>query len=280
MKGLTSLEILYHQKGRFGNQLFRLGTIIGESLKRNVEYYIPTEWEHLKLFPNLKNVISSNELKQQISKTHSEPTFAFHNIPDTSNILEIVGYFQSWKFFEGFENEVRHDLTFSNESIERASSRMSKDTVKLCLHVRWGDIYDRKTGGGHKGVENYHPVMTLKYYENALEYILSQTKIDEILVFTDNTDTKEFITGKFEKFGVNIVYFDYSDDFITDFISQSLCDHFIIANSTFSWWSSFLSKSENKIVCCPKEQDWFGPSYSHMDRSTLLPLEWKRIPQN
>jgi hypothetical protein len=280
MKGLTSLEILHHQKGRFGNQLFRLGTIIGESLKRDVDYFIPTEWEHSNLFPNLKNVISSNEIKQQISKTHSEPTFAFHNIPDTSNILELVGYFQSWKFFEGFENEVRNDLTFSDESIEKASSRMSKDTVKLCLHVRWGDIYDRKTGGGHKGVENYHPVMTLKYYENALEYVLSQTKIDEILVFTDNTDTKEFITGKFERFGVNIVYFDYSDDFVTDFIAQSLCTHFIIANSTFSWWSSFLSKSENKIVCCPKEQDWFGPSYSHMDRSTLLPLEWERIPQN
>jgi len=280
MKGLTSLEILHHQKGRFGNQLFRLGTIIGESLKRNVEYFIPNEWEHSKLFPNLKNVISSNEIKEQISKTHSEPTFAYHNIPDTSNILEIVGYFQSWKFFDGFESEVRNDLTFSDESIEKASSRMSKDMVKLCIHVRWGDVYDRKTGGGHKGVENYHPVMTLKYYENALEYVLSQTKIDEILVFTDNTDTKEFITGKFERFGVNVVYFDYSDDFITDFIAQSLCDHFIIANSTFSWWSSFLSKSKNKIVCCPKEQDWFGPSYSHMDRSTLLPLEWKRIPQN
>jgi hypothetical protein len=156
---------------------------------------------------------------------------------------------------------------------------MSKDTIKLCLHVRWGDIYDRKTNGGHKGVENYHPVMTLQYYENALNYVLNETKIDEILVFTDNTDTKEFIEGKFEKFGVKVVYFDYSDDFINDFISQSLCNHFIIANSTFSWWSSFLSKGDDKIVCCPKEEDWFGPSYSHMDRSTLLPLNWKRIPQ-
>ena len=42
MKGLTSLEILHHQKGRFGNQLFRIGTIIGESLKRNSEYFIPS----------------------------------------------------------------------------------------------------------------------------------------------------------------------------------------------------------------------------------------------
>jgi hypothetical protein len=78
---------------------------------------------------------------------------------------------------------------------------------------------------------------------------------------------------------VDVIYFDYSDDFINDFISQMLCDHFIIANSTFSWWSSFLSKNENKIVCCPKEEDWLGPLYKHYDRSTLLPLNWKRISQ-
>lgn len=280
MKGLTSLEILHHHNGRFGNQLFRIGTIIGESLKRNVEYYIPSEWEHSGKFPNLKNVISINEIKSKTTSNHRESNFGYHNIPDTQGVLEIIGYFQSWKFFENFENEVRNSLSFSNELIEKASSRMSKDTIKLCLHVRWGDIYDRKTNGGHKGVENFHPVMTLQYYENALNFILNETKIDEILVFTDNVDTKEFIEGKFEKFGVKVVYFDYSDDFINDFICQSLCDHFIIANSTFSWWSSFLSKNKNKIVCCPKEEDWFGSSYRNLDRSTLLPLEWKRISQN
>ena len=279
MKGLTSLEITNHRNGRLGNQLFRVGTIIGESLKRNVDYYIPTEWEHSDKFPNLKNKLSSNEIRQGVTLSHYEPSFAFHNIPDTHGITQIFGYFQSWKFFEGFENEIKNSLTFSDDLIEKSSSRMSKDTVKLCVHIRWGDIYDKNAGGGHKGNEKYHPVMTLKYYENALEFVLGQTKIDEILVFTDNEDTKQFIEGKFEKFGVNVVYFDYSDDFINDFISQSLCDHFIIANSTFSWWSSFLSKNENKIICCPKEEDWFGPSYTHMDRSTLLPLNWKRIPQ-
>jgi hypothetical protein len=279
MKGLTSLEILHHEKGRFGNQLFRIATIIGESLKKEVDYFIPSEWEHSKSFPNLKNVISVNEIKPQITSSHRESNFGFHNIPKTNGILEIKGYYQSWKFFESFENEIKDSLTFQKELIEKSSFRITENSVKLCVHVRWGDIYDRKTNGGHKGVENYHPVMTLKYYENAISYILSETRIDEILVFTDNTDTKEFIKGKFEKFGVKIIYFDYSDDFIIDFISQMFCDHFVIANSTFSWWSSFLSRNEDKIVCCPKEDDWFGTSYKHYDTSTLLPLNWTRIPQ-
>jgi hypothetical protein len=279
MKGLTSLQILSHENGRLGNQLFRIGTIIGESYKRGVEYFIPSEWEHSSIFPHLKNVIPQSQIKPQISHLHRESKFGYHDLPNTEGILEIFGYFQSWKFFESFEKQVRDELTFSDELIKSARSRLSYDTVKLCVHIRWGDIYDRKRNGGHKGVENFHPVMSLTYYENAINYILQNTKIDEILVFTDNTDTKEFIEGKFEKFGPKVIYFDYSDDFITDFVTQSLCDHFIIANSTFSWWSSFLSKNENKIVCCPKESDWFGPSYNHLDRSTLLPNEWTRIPQ-
>ena len=279
MIGLTNTEILNHEKGRFGNQLFRIGAVVGESMKRNVEYYIPKEWEHCDLFPNLKNKISVNDIKHNVSSTHQEPSFVYHNIPNNSGLLEINGFFQSWKYLEGFEDEVIEELSFSKERIDKALSKMSKDIIKLCVHVRWGDIYDRETGGGHKGFEKWHPTMSLNYYDNAISFVLNETKIDEILIFTDNTDTKDFIFGKFEKFGVKVVYFDYDSDYITDFVSQSLCQHFVIANSTFSWWSSFLSKNKNKIVCCPKEEDWFGSAYTQHDRSTLLPITWKRINQ-
>jgi hypothetical protein len=173
MIGLTSTEIIYHEKGRFGNQLFRIGTIIGESIKRNVEYYIPEEWEHCDLFPNLKNKLPIDEIKKNITSTHHEPAFVYHNIPNVSGLLEINGFFQSWKYFEGIEDMVINELSFSEENINKASSKISKDTIKLCVHVRWGDVYDRKTGGGHKGFEKWHPVMSLNYYENAISFILN-----------------------------------------------------------------------------------------------------------
>jgi hypothetical protein len=58
---------------------------------------------------------------------------------------------------------------------------------------------------------------------------------------------------------------------------MSLCDHFIIANSTFSWWASWLSISQSesdKIVICPDK--WFGPSGSK-DYQDIYCKNWIKL---
>ena len=218
MIGLTNTEILDHEKGRFGNQLFRIGAVVGESMKRNIDYYIPKEWEHSDLFPNLKNKISIDEITRNISSTHREPSFAYHNIPEISGLLEINGFFQSWKYFEGFEDKLINELSFSEENIDKAVSKMSKDTIKLCVHVRWGDVYDRKTGGGHKGFEKWHPTMSLNYYENAINFILIRPTNIKNKQLTNNNAAVEKLAGKIKK---QTTIIGMSKNFIKDLKSSN-----------------------------------------------------------
>ena len=58
------------------------------------------------------------------------------------------------------------------------------------------------------------------------------------------------------------------------------CDHHIIANSTFSWWASWLGKSANykrehtkSFTIAPKK--WYSnPAQNHSSTLDFFPKDW------
>jgi hypothetical protein len=54
---------------------------------------------------------------------------------------------------------------------------------------------------------------------------------------------------------------------------MSLCKHFIIPNSSFAWWATYLSPHADKTVIAPKR--WFANDA--IDTTDLVPETWIRI---
>jgi len=111
------------------------------------------------------------------------------------------------------------------------------------------------------------------YYVKAIEYLRHNLiDFDEytFLIFGEKVDNN-MIDDFIKQINFNIsapinyikIYERYPD--IKDheeFLYMSSCNHIIIANSTFSWFSAYLSNlienNENRIIICPYTRKWFA----------------------
>ena len=70
---------------------------------------------------------------------------------------------------------------------------------------------------------------------------------------------------------LNFINCDYNIEDWEQLILMSLCNHNIIANSTFSWWAAYFNSNPEKIVCYPNI--WFGPNCNNSTED-LFPNNW------
>jgi len=288
--------IIVRLKGGLGNQMFEyaLGRVL--SLKNNTELLLDLSF----LKRNLPNITKRSfdldvfNIKAKIADTSEIPFYfkfppnnTFRKLAETlrktfhirgqergfsfdpsvlslSGDVCLDGYWQSPKYFGGFEEVIRNDFTLKNEpaqNIKALADEISK-TNSLCIHVRRGDYV----------ANAFHEVVNNEYYQRGIQYIKGKSPIERIYVFSDDIGwCKDNLTFEFPVVFVEESYAGEKGE--GHMYLMSLCQNFIIANSSFSWWAAWLSTRENKIVICP--QQWFADPV--MDSSDLIPREWVRI---
>ena len=272
--------------GRFGNQMFQYAAIKGIAKNIGVEYTIPPVvgreiqhhnyglFEAFKLSTN-KNVgwLATRDTLQE-KQFHFDEEF-FNSCQDEKNIL---GFFQTEKYFQNVEDDLRQDFVFHDEILNPCKEMInSLDENPIFLHVRRGDptLTDRGFKWAYTECSSQHPPQPLEYYEKALEEFDPDVPV---IVFSDSTDwvkEQEIFSG--DRFLISEPTDKYPDGSYIPYVDvclMSLCSGAIIANSSLSWWGAWLQNGKGKVIA-PKM--WFGPTYSDKITKDIYCESWKVI---
>ena len=112
-----------------------------------------------------------------------------------------------------------------------------------------------------------------EYFYNAIELIKSKVRNAIFIVFSDDLEWVKSYIKLEEKFPECKFYYESGKDTVEEKLRMmTKCKHFIISNSSFSWWAQYLAKNENKIVIAPDA--WF----TNGDKNGLYIDDWILIP--
>jgi hypothetical protein len=183
------------------------------------------------------------------------------------------GFFQSEKNFTEFAPQIRQEFTFKKEFFDEKVKQLAEVMQKensVSVHIRHGDyLHDKKT---HK----YHGVLSVEYYQDAIELITEKIKEQKNPakttppVFYIFTDDEKWADENFPTF-TNISKNHLKDH--EEMYLMSQCKHHIIANSSFSWWGAWLNKNSDKIVITPEK--W--TSTKSNPHPNIIPETWIKI---
>lgn len=269
--------------GRLSNQMFQYATLYNTAKYNGYKFGIPYRNETPTYFVNDPrgsfkyglelhkcfniNALNIDDYKSLQDLKYSQIDFNYN--PDILKIqdsTDIIGYFQSELYFKEYKNDVLKEFTFKNEIILKAMQLYyglktnNNNNTLVSLHVRRGD---------YTLLPEHHPLCTMEYYNNAIEYIKNKLTVNfTLIVFSDDIS---FCKEMFKDYK-NIEF--VNNDTYTDLCLMSMCDHHIIANSSYSWWGSFLQKSDH-ITIAPKI--WFGKLHNNLNTRDLIPKDWIKL---
>lgn len=287
--------------GGIGNQLFCYAAARSLSLRNNSELVVDdvsgfmydykyqrtyqldkfrihgrkaTSVENLTLFPRLHRLLVKTISKylSTLSKLIYVKQRGQDYDPSLLNTKQgkdiyLDGYWQSEDYFKDFKDVIKQDLTINPPS-DINNLNMAKEIQSVnavAIHVRFFEL------PGEVGMNNNAPT---NYYSRAIEKMEELVPNTHYFIFSDQPiEARKRI--HFPHNRVTFVDHNQGDESAyLDLWLMTLCSHFIIANSTFSWWAAWLGGSEYKNIIAP---DFTMVKGSAWGFKGLLPNEWLKL---
>ncbi len=295
--------IVIRVQGGLGNQLFQYALALSLKKKKNTKVILDITFYKESFIPNGatkrsfildnfnikdieytidRNLVLKNSFSQKIKRLYERKLLPYYKntyvvekksgfdsfIFEVKKTAYLDGYWQSYKYFENIEKELRSDLMLTTKLSSDSAvllSAIKKQQNSISLHIRRGDYVTK--------YNNLYYQISLDYYTNSINFIKSKLANDsiKIYVFSDDIDWCK------QNIKINDSHYfvpnNQKEDF-EDLILMSNCSHNIIANSTYSWWAAWLNSNQKKIVVCPKR--WFNDSNNNFN-TTIYPTSWNKL---
>ncbi|MDW3709242.1 alpha-1,2-fucosyltransferase [Enterococcus faecium] len=184
-----------------------------------------------------------------------------------TNSVTLCGWWQDFRFISNVQNELSSDISPITEPKEenRYIYEAAEESESVCISLRGGNYLDPK-------VKKHLFVCDREYFYEAIDRLNEKLKNPVYLIFSDDLEwVKNYIRLEEKYPNCRFIYERGSDTVEEKIRMMAMCKHFIISNSSFSWWAQYLSTNADKIVIAPNA--WF----TNGNRNGLYMDSWECI---
>jgi hypothetical protein len=256
--------------GGLGNQLFEIAVAYVYSLKYSTRFIIdrsapficsqgnhPTSYIN-SIYKKILFVDSFDKIDHLMSEHDCNTIYSFDDLnnivlnPDPQ-VIKFDGYFQSDAYYGEYSNMVKQLFTpdegiisylENNSDIFDTFPELKQPNDFCFIGIRRGDYIAKY---------NVHNPCGMTYFNKAMNMMNKTT-------YYISTDDYEWARKNFT--GSSFRFLDVGNDII-QFYAACLFKNYIISNSSFHWWASYLSIYDNPRIIAPDK--WLtinGHTYS------------------
>ncbi len=283
------MKIITEIKGGLGNQLFCYALGYAVSREKNAKFFIDTSMADEKLIKdrNLELLNYDVFFDKRISYRYRDRFFfkktginrivkkfgigLFTNVYKEKALMQydsevfcvskntyFDGFWQNYRYFDKYKADFQKMIYPKRTEISESEKNLKEqieNSISVSLHIRRTDY------------KSLNWTLPMDYYDRAIDYIRGIDKNIRIFVFSDDMEfCKEYAANRQDKEIFTFAEYESDNSVIEDMYLMSLCKYHINANSSYSWWASYLS--DNTTVVCPEMDMWCGDYY---------PKEWIKI---
>ena len=298
--------------GGMGNVLFQIAAAIAYSNMKTRPFLLDKypAFPNIDHYTAEAIGIDPQEFAESLKEFSEEEIAQNKPFPENQNI-KLIGFFQTYKLFEPYKDQILKVLgiqAIRNDIIEKISGpafqsrglfqplylvedssileKNANENITISLHIRRGD-YETKYAC-------YFLLLNEYYYKRALLHIANKINKPhanfKIVCFYERNSThsankvidalkldQDLSRFQFEYHHLNDIldeqHLSFTD--IEEMATMSHCNHHIIANSTYSWWSAYINPDDSKIVCYPDQ--YFNHQLYYLSNNGLKVDEWNSI---